>query len=72
MSYSLQMVPPEITKEDVHVELGPDLTLALEKDQISNLIGTKIDYYETPMESRFTFHNANGMCGCGRSFFPTV
>lgn len=34
------------------------------------LVGTQMDYVETPLSSEFTFENPNskGSCGCGESF----
>eukprot|EP00160_Parvularia_atlantis_P013515 Unigene2890_Nuclearia_a/m.8911 Unigene2890_Nuclearia_a/g.8911 ORF Unigene2890_Nuclearia_a/g.8911 Unigene2890_Nuclearia_a/m.8911 type:complete len:150 (+) Unigene2890_Nuclearia_a:82-531(+) len=35
-----------------------------------SIIGTEMDYKETPLASEFVFNNPNvtGMCGCGESF----
>ena len=34
------------------------------------LLGSRIDYLETPLESRFVFENPNAVahCGCGENF----
>jgi iron-sulfur cluster assembly protein len=59
---SLQPFEQKIEKNGVNVLIDPKAMMFL--------IGTEMDYVDTPLESGFTFKNPNekGRCGCGESF----
>ncbi len=44
--------------------------IGIDRKAILYILGTKIDYVNTPISSEFVFNNPNskGMCGCGESF----
>ena len=46
------------------------VNILVDKKDLLRVIGTKIDYVETPVQSGFVFSNPNatGACGCGESF----
>lgn len=52
-----------IRSENFDIFINPKISLYL--------IGTKMEYKNTPLESGFFFDNPNskGSCGCGESFF---
>ena len=56
------------SKFDFH-ELGT-LTYAIEPRSLWMIVGTEVDYSETPLASEFVFNNpqSKGQCGCGESF----
>lgn len=69
LSYVLEYVDhPQ--PEDEKVFLSEDLTLFIQSKAVMFLIGTEMDYQETPTRSGFVFRNPNekGRCGCGTSF----
>ena len=47
-----------------------DFKINIDSKAILFLIGTTIDYVDTPISSEFVFNNPNskGKCGCGESF----
>lgn len=47
-----------------------DVNVYIDPKAIFFLVGTEMDYVDTPMASEFTFTNPNakGSCGCGESF----
>tara|TARA_B100001057_G_scaffold436818_1_gene468165 strand:+ start:182 stop:538 length:357 start_codon:yes stop_codon:yes gene_type:complete len=44
--------------------------IGINKNALLHIIGTSIDYIDTPLSSEFVFNNPNsrGTCGCGESF----
>ena len=58
------------SKLDEKIVLDSDINLYLCNKSLMFILGTKIDYIEDIMGSRFDFHNDNidSKCGCGTSF----
>ena len=47
-----------------------NICIGIDKKALLHIMGTTIDYVDTPLCSEFVFHNPNskGTCGCGESF----
>ena len=47
-----------------------DFSVNIDSKAIMFILGTTIDYVDTPISSEFVFNNPNskGKCGCGESF----
>eukprot|EP01126_Amoeba_proteus_P042228 TRINITY_DN4584_c0_g1_i5.p1 TRINITY_DN4584_c0_g1~~TRINITY_DN4584_c0_g1_i5.p1 ORF type:complete len:130 (-),score=12.86 TRINITY_DN4584_c0_g1_i5:45-434(-) len=47
-----------------------DLTISVEPKALLAVIGTEMDFVESPVKSEFVFRNPNAVaqCGCGESF----
>lgn len=64
IEYAIEKNPfdEEVVIEDVKVLIDPKA--------IMYVLGTEMDYQETPIQSGFVFTNPNekGKCGCGKSF----
>jgi iron-sulfur cluster assembly protein len=56
--------------EDVVVQPGNDISLAVAADAMALLRGTEIDYVKEGVNSVIKFNNPNVVaeCGCGESF----
>lgn len=69
LSYVLEYVDQPVA-EDEQVVLTPEISLFIQSKAVLFLIGTEMDYQETPTRSGFIFRNPNekGRCGCGSSF----
>jgi len=61
---------PLETQIDIDISMNPNINLYLCNKSLMYLLGTKIDYKEDIMGSRFDFENKNmdSKCGCGTSF----
>lgn len=62
----------EKIEDDTEVITLPcDTKIIIEKSAMMFIIGSKMDYRESDLESGFVFANPNakGECGCGESFF---
>ena len=61
---------PLKTQIDIDLSMNPNMNLYLCNKSLMYIIGTKIDYKEDIMGSRFDFENKNidSKCGCGTSF----
>ena len=68
LTYSLDYIR-EPGKFDEAVIDG-DVTVYVDAKSIMHVIGSTVDYQETPLSSSFTFSNPNVTqeCGCGQSF----
>lgn len=57
-------------KEYTTITLFHPYTLFIHRAALLFLVGTKMDYHNTPTRSGFVFENPNekGRCGCGSSF----
>lgn len=69
LAYALEYVDnPVVGDEEIIPEEG--VRLCIDPGALLFLIGSEMDYKETPLESGFFFHNPNekGKCGCGESF----
>jgi len=66
--YNLDFVDSPV-KEDLHFKQD-DVGIAVERNSLEFLNGTKIDFLDTLNESGFKFDNPNTSkeCGCGKSF----
>jgi len=53
----------DVVKED-------NITIAVDPRALIAVIGTEMDYVESPVRSEFVFKNPNSVaeCGCGQSF----
>jgi iron-sulfur cluster assembly protein len=64
LEYADEPMPFEekVELDNVRILIDPKATLFI--------LGSEMDYKETPLESGFTFRNPNekGRCGCGESF----
>lgn len=58
----------EKTKDEIVSNFG--VKVLVDPKAIFFLVGTEMDYVESPLSSEFTFTNPNskGSCGCGESF----
>jgi len=47
-----------------------DITISVDPRALIQVIGTELDYVESPIASEFIFNNPNSdnQCGCGKSF----
>tara|TARA_Y100000591_G_scaffold333264_1_gene375136 strand:- start:6603 stop:6962 length:360 start_codon:yes stop_codon:yes gene_type:complete len=61
---------PLETQIDIDISLNSNINLYLCNKSLMYIIGTKIDYKDDIMGSRFDFQNKNmdSKCGCGTSF----
>jgi iron-sulfur cluster assembly protein len=68
LSYALEYVETPLA-QDEQCQFGK-LVLFVSSQAALFLLGTVIDYEETPLHSGFVFQNPNekGRCGCGESF----
>ena len=69
LSYVMEYVEdPQSTDEAIPLAEGK--TLFVHNKALLFLVGTEMDYQETPTRSGFIFRNPNekGQCGCGSSF----
>jgi iron-sulfur cluster assembly protein len=69
LSYVMEYVEePQGTDEAIPLSEGK--TLFIHNKALLFLVGTEMDYQETPTRSGFIFRNPNekGQCGCGSSF----
>lgn len=69
LSYAMEYVEKAIPGDE-HVEVSSTVSVFLQPSAIVFLVGTEMDYEETPTESGFIFRNPHekGRCGCGDSF----
>ena len=70
-SYTLNYITNyEINNKEEKVNINDKLKLVIDNKALLSVIGTTIDYIDTPLASEFTFNNPNskGECGCGESF----
>jgi iron-sulfur cluster assembly protein len=58
----MEKMEEQVIKDGIHVIVDPKA--------LFYIVGTVMDYEETPVASEFTFSNPNskGECGCGESF----
>ena len=71
LSYTLNYVTPDDTNPPkVSLQTENGIRIFVEPMALFNVVGTEMDWQETPMASEFVFHNPNakGECGCGESF----
>lgn len=68
LKYSIEYAD-DIGKFDEIIETG-GIKIVIDAKAVLHLIGSEMDYVETPFKSGFTFNNPNqkGGCGCGESF----
>lgn len=69
LSYAMEYVD-EVWPEDQCLTLSSGLQVFVQSRAMIFLVGTEMDYAETPTQSGFVFRNPNekGRCGCGTSF----
>jgi iron-sulfur cluster assembly protein len=68
MSYTLEFADERHPLDEVIEARG--VTVLVDPKATLFLLGTEMDYVESPLESGFVFRNPNekGRCGCGESF----
>ena len=68
LTYTLEYAT-EKNKMDEEVNQDGAIILIDSKAQLT-LLGTEMDYVQTPLSAEFVFNNPNikGTCGCGESF----
>ena len=69
-SYTIDYLEKDkILKNDECLDFN-DFKINIDSKAIIFIIGTTIDYIDTPISSEFVFNNPNskGKCGCGESF----
>ena len=69
LSYSVEYADAPKRFEEVIQQDG--VNVLIDPAAVMFLIGSVVDYEESPFSSGFTFKNPNavGACGCGESFF---
>lgn len=69
LSYVMEYVDSPAEGDEV-VVLNETITLFIQSRALLFLVGTEMDYQETPTQSGFVFKNPQekGRCGCGSSF----
>ena len=69
LAYALEYVDAPLAGDE-EVQPSEGVRLCIDPGALLFLIGSEMDYKETPLESGFFFHNPNekGKCGCGESF----
>eukprot|EP00923_Selenidium_pygospionis_P026867 GHVN01048142.1.p1 GENE.GHVN01048142.1~~GHVN01048142.1.p1 ORF type:complete len:240 (+),score=59.98 GHVN01048142.1:153-872(+) len=71
LSYTMEHFDlSKIKKYDEVIDVEHHLSVVIDKEAVMFLIGTKMDFITTSLDSRFTFSNPNtkAECGCGKSF----
>lgn len=68
LSYSIEYADEKSPFDEV--VLKDDVTVFIDPKATVFIIGTEMDFVETPVQSGFVFKNPNekGRCGCGESF----
>jgi len=68
LSYTLNYADSKPENDEEVVDKG--VTIFIEPMALFHLVGTVMDWEETPLAAEFTFNNPNekGRCGCGESF----
>lgn len=68
LSYFLEYADTQ--EPDDEVVVSKDIKLFIDPKAVMFLVGTEMDYLDSPMKSGFVFRNPNAktMCGCGSSF----
>ena len=68
LSYFLEYADTQDPEDEIVV--SGDLQIFVDPKAVMFLVGTEMDYIESPMQSGFVFRNPNakGHCGCGKSF----
>ena len=69
-SYTMDYLEKDgVFKNDECIDFN-DFKVNIDSKAIMFIIGTTIDYVDTPISSEFVFTNPNskGACGCGESF----
>ncbi len=68
LSYSIEYADEKSPFDEV--VLKDDVTVFIDPKATVFIIGTEMDFVETPVQSGFVFKNPNekGRCGCGKSF----
>lgn len=67
LKYSIKLSEPEDGDEIINTDSGP---VHINSKKIIYVIGSKLDYVDNGVSSKFIFLNPNesGKCGCGESF----
>lgn len=67
--YVVDLVP-EAGADDLHMPLGDDVELLIDRDSLSVVTGTEIDLVQEGVNRQLRFLNPNAKdhCGCGESF----
>ncbi len=70
LAYEMTFAKEKSSGDEV-VFLDDSLKLFIQGKAVMFLIGTGMDYQETPLKSGFVFHNPQekGRCGCGVSVY---
>lgn len=70
LSYVMEYAENGPQEEDEVVPVTDNIFLLIHRKALLFLVGTEMDYQETPTQSGFVFRNPNakGYCGCGASF----
>lgn len=78
LSYTLNYIVGDAASSSTKKKLNKDVSMTtangiridVEPMALLNVVGTEMDWQESPMASEFVFHNPNakGECGCGESF----
>lgn len=60
----------EPNSEDVEFSVAQDVSVYIDKNYLTMLQGTQLDYIKQGLNAGFEFHNPNvtATCGCGESF----
>ena len=69
-SYNLSYLKKDdINKYDENIFID-NIHISIDSKAIIHILGTRVDYVDTPIASEFVFNNPNskGTCGCGESF----
>lgn len=67
--YVVDLVP-EAGEDDLHMSLGDDVELLIDRKSLSVVTGTEIDLVQEGVNRQLRFLNPNAKdhCGCGESF----
>ena len=68
MAYTVEFAGAPNPRDAVVEHNG--VTLGVDSDAVTYLVGAEMDYFEEKLRSGFVFNNPNekGRCGCGESF----
>lgn len=68
LSYTMNYVSEKVVGEESVIHNG--VQVFVEPKALFHVVGTTMDYEDTPVAAEFTFANPNskGSCGCGESF----
>lgn len=70
LAYEMTFVKDKVLYDE-EISLDESFKIFIQSKAVMFLIGTQLDYQETPLRSGFVFHNPQekGKCGCGVSFY---